>query len=220
MSSTSAIEGTGRRVGLDRDDVVGRALQLVEVEGPAALTMRRLAAELDVTTTTVYWHVGSRDELIEAVIRLHSRRQAAQPLPGDTPHERIMSAVRLVWDNAIEHPALTSLAHQNGLTPVLGHPVEVTLVRELEAAGVHGQAAADGLRSILMTISGFLVAALRDRSAVPESRRAETLWAEVDDPGISPATVTALTADADLPALFEATMRAVVASHLPTEETP
>ena len=219
MSSTSAIEGTGRRVGLEHADVVTRALELVETEGPSALSMRRLAAELDVTTTTVYWHVGSRDELIEAVVGLHSRRQAARPLTGGTPRERIMSAVRLVWDNAITHPAITSLAHQNGLTPVLGHPIEVALVRELEAAGVEGRAAADAMRSILMTVSGFLVAALRDPAAVPASRRAETLWAEVDDPAISPGTVAALTTDADLPALFETTMHAVVDSHLPNEET-
>ena len=44
---------TGRRAGLDRDDMVATALALVEKEGPGALSMRRLATELAVTTTTV-----------------------------------------------------------------------------------------------------------------------------------------------------------------------
>ena len=50
--------------GLDADDVVEAALALVEGEGGDALTMRRLASELGVTTTTIYWHVGNRDELL------------------------------------------------------------------------------------------------------------------------------------------------------------
>jgi AcrR family transcriptional regulator len=41
---------SGRRTGLDRDDVVSAALDLVDRDGPAALTMRRLATELDVGT--------------------------------------------------------------------------------------------------------------------------------------------------------------------------
>src|SRR5687768_14055265 len=55
---------SGRRTGLDRDDVIAAALDLVVREGPAALTMRRLATDLDVGTPTIYWHVSSRDELI------------------------------------------------------------------------------------------------------------------------------------------------------------
>ena len=65
---TSKGAATARRVGLDREDVVDAALALVEGEGAAALTMRRLAAELDVTTTTIYWHAGGRDELVMALI--------------------------------------------------------------------------------------------------------------------------------------------------------
>ena len=45
---------TGRRAGLDQADMVAVALRLVESGGPDALTMRRLAAELDVTTNTIY----------------------------------------------------------------------------------------------------------------------------------------------------------------------
>ena len=74
--NTASSVNTGRRAGLDQADMVAVALRLVEREGPAALTMRRLAAELDVTTNTVYWHVGSRDELIAEVIRSRSTEMA------------------------------------------------------------------------------------------------------------------------------------------------
>ena len=44
---------SGRRTGLDRDDVIAAALDLVEREGAAALTMRGLATDLDVGTPTI-----------------------------------------------------------------------------------------------------------------------------------------------------------------------
>jgi TetR/AcrR family tetracycline transcriptional repressor len=204
---------TGRRAGLDRDDMVATALALVEKEGPGALTMRRLATELAVTTTTVYWHVGSRDELITEIIRHQSQRQASRLVVGATPRERVMSAARHVWDSAIENRAITSLAHQTGTTSLLEHPLEVALAREVEAAGLTGQAAADALRSILSTVGGFLVRALRDESAIPAERRGPALWA-AGKTEVDPATVAALSESPDLAALFEITVQAVVDHHV------
>jgi AcrR family transcriptional regulator len=189
--------------------MVTAALALVENEGPAALTMRRLAAALDVTTTTVYWHVGSRDELITELIRHQSERQAARPVTGSTPRERVMSAARHVWDSALEHRAITSLAHQTGTTSLLEHPLEVALVRELEAAGLTGATAAEAMRAILSTVGGFLVFALRDQSAIPEERRAPALWAATDA-GLDPATIAALCGPPDLESLFETAVQAVI----------
>src|SRR3954453_23018356 len=97
---------------LDRAEVVNAALELVVREGPAALTMRRLATELDVGTPTIYWHVDSRDELIASVIRLQAERIAAYEVEGDTPRDRVFSAARNIWASSIEHRATTSLAHQ------------------------------------------------------------------------------------------------------------
>src|SRR5262245_5341164 len=99
-STTSEISGTGRRAGLDRDEVVRRALELVEEGGAEALSMRKLAAELGVTTTTIYWHVGSRDELVIALIRHLAEQQALVEVVGSTPRARVMSAACNIWDNA------------------------------------------------------------------------------------------------------------------------
>jgi AcrR family transcriptional regulator len=205
---------TGRRAGLDRDDMVSAALALIEHEGPAALTMRRLAAALDVTTTTIYWHVGSRDELITEVIRHQSERQAARPITGTTARERVMCAARHVWDSALDNRATTSLAHQTGTTSLLEHPLEVALVRELESAGLTGEPAARAMRSILGTVGGFLVLALRNESTIPEERRGPALWATTHDE-VDPATIEALTEPGDLEDLFTTTVQAVVDAHVP-----
>ncbi len=204
----------GRRTGLDRDDVVAAALDLVKREGPAALTMRRLATELDVGTPTIYWHVGSRDELVAGVIRLHADRLAELTVEGTTGRGRVFSAARHIWTSSIEHRAITSLAHQTGTSSLLAHRLEAAVVIELEAAGLVGRDAADATRAILMTVGGALVLALRDLSTYPAAYRPDALWADSDAP-IAPETRAALRADADLDAISAATLRAVIDHYVP-----
>jgi AcrR family transcriptional regulator len=56
------------RSALTRDRIVAEALRLLDAEGADALSMRKLAAALGVGTTSLYWHVANRDELIELVV--------------------------------------------------------------------------------------------------------------------------------------------------------
>jgi AcrR family transcriptional regulator len=56
------------RSALTREQIVAEALRLLDAEGVDALSMRKLAAGLGVGTTSLYWHVANRDELIELVI--------------------------------------------------------------------------------------------------------------------------------------------------------
>ncbi len=205
---------SGRRTGLDRDDIVGAALDLVRREGADALTMRRLAADLDVGTPTIYWHVGSRDELVAAVIRLQSDRLAELPIEGTTPRDRVFSAARHIWTSSIEHRATTSLAHRTGTSSLLAHRLEASLVMELEAAGLLGADAADAARAILIAVSGSLVFALRDVTASPPEYRPAALWADTKA-AIHPDTLIALAADPDLDALSAATLHAVIDHYLP-----
>lgn len=194
--------------------MVAVALRLVEREGPAALTMRRLAAELDVTTNTVYWHVGSRDELIAEVIRSRSTEMAEREVVGSTHRERVTSAARNIWDNAFANRAITSLAHQTGTTALLEHPLQVALAHEIEAAGLSGDEAALALRSILATVGGCLVGALRDESAIPAPLRSPSLWS-MTEAGLDPSTVDALSESTDHTAVFTTTLDAAVVAHIP-----
>lgn len=172
--------------------------------------MRKLAAELGVATTTIYWHVGNRDDLILAVIQRQAERQAASRVRGATPRERIASAARNIWDNALAHRNVTVLASQVGATTLLELPLEAALVAELEAAGVRGEAARDGLRSLLACIAGFLVLAWRSEDRIPTHLRPSALWGSLHHEGVSLDTQTALTQPSDLDALFDQTITAVV----------
>ena len=204
-----------QKAGLDPDRMVEAALALVESEGPDALTMRRLAADLGVATTTIYWHVGGRDEVVAALIERLSVRLGGRAPRGSDPIERIESVAVLVWESAFAHRHVTALAHQCGLTSLLELPLELTLARELEAAGLRGTEARDALRSILMCVAGFLVVALRPPESVPAAQRSQALWADVVDADIDPTTVEALAGPVDVEALFRRTLRVVIASFVP-----
>lgn len=212
--SAATTTGPGRRAGLDADEVVAAAVTIVERDGPAALSMRKLATELGVTTTTIYWHVGSRDQLILAVIERVSHDLGARRVRGATPRDRVASVARSVWRSAFEHRNVTALAHQVGATSLLEMQLELAMVRELEAAGLRGHEVRDALRSILMCVAGFLVVALRRSEATSPDLRSAALWSRVEAP-ISEATRAALTDDTDVEALFERTLTAVVAAYVP-----
>ena len=75
-------------------------------------------------------------------------------------------------------------------------------------------AAALALRSILSTVGGFLVGALRDESSSPAELRPAALWSATGG-DISDETIEALSLPTDHEAVFATTLDAVVAVHIP-----
>lgn len=52
---------------LDRQQVIDEALRLLGEQGLDALSLRTLAARLGVQAPTLYWHIGSKGELLDAL---------------------------------------------------------------------------------------------------------------------------------------------------------
>ena len=57
----------GKRQPLSRDVIVDAAVRILDEEGVAGLTLRRLGQELDTGAATLYWHISGKDELAELV---------------------------------------------------------------------------------------------------------------------------------------------------------
>ncbi|HEX4776687.1 MAG TPA: TetR family transcriptional regulator, partial [Acidimicrobiia bacterium] len=51
-----------RRAGVTKERIVDEALGIVERDGVDQLSMRKLAAQLGVQPTSIYWHVGGREQ--------------------------------------------------------------------------------------------------------------------------------------------------------------
>ncbi|WP_382323201.1 TetR/AcrR family transcriptional regulator C-terminal domain-containing protein [Leifsonia sp. T36S-04] len=81
---------TGRRH--SRDDVADAALRILDDLGLPDLTMRRLAASLDVQPSALYWHFPNKQTLLaELADRIVSTRRAA-PSPVDSPWQDAVRA--------------------------------------------------------------------------------------------------------------------------------
>ncbi|KUJ70271.1 TetR family transcriptional regulator [Streptomyces albus subsp. albus] len=68
--------------GLDLEKIVAATVRLLDAEGLAKFSMRRLAAELGVTAMSVYWYVATKDDLLElALDAVH------EPIPLPAPED-------------------------------------------------------------------------------------------------------------------------------------
>ena len=60
--------GRSRRDPITREAIVAAALRILDAEGLDGLSMRRVAEELDTGAASLYWHVGSKDGLLDLLL--------------------------------------------------------------------------------------------------------------------------------------------------------
>jgi AcrR family transcriptional regulator len=58
----------GRESGLSRDEIVRTAVALADAEGAESVNMRRIAKQLGVGTMSLYWHVASKEHLLDLML--------------------------------------------------------------------------------------------------------------------------------------------------------
>ncbi|GAA2319085.1 TetR/AcrR family transcriptional regulator C-terminal domain-containing protein [Glycomyces scopariae] len=139
----------GQRAGLSRERVLEAALDLVGREGMGALTMRRLAAELDIEAMTIYHYVPNKDALLDGLVeRVVALAAAARPEGADW-RGTLLEYARSLRRTLLAHPAVAPLlATRPALTAGTMAAVEAVLATLHEA----GFAPAQGLRMVYATI--------------------------------------------------------------------
>ena len=154
------------RSALTRDRIVAEALRLLDAEGAEALSMRKLAAALGVGTTSLYWHVANRDELIELVVN-EINAEVDVPGAGEVHdwREATRRYARSVRSGIVRHRWVVSeLAHLVAAVP--GPNLSRTTERMLavfEAAGFQLAEAERALNTVSAYVAGIALseAALR-----------------------------------------------------------
>ncbi|MGC4109938.1 MAG: TetR/AcrR family transcriptional regulator C-terminal domain-containing protein [Nocardioides sp.] len=150
-ASTATRPGRGgAKSELSRAAIVERALKVMDVDGPDAVTIRRLAQEFEVTPMALYWHVANKDELLEAMG--DAMLDGIAPLATTGPWSGQLRGVALALVEAMRtHPAAAELV----LPRILVHPdglalTEFTLAM-LQDAGFSVAQSADLARTGLQT---------------------------------------------------------------------
>ena len=72
-----------RARGLTRADIVDIAVAVADAEGTAAVSMRRIAKDLQVGVMSLYWHVESKEELHQFMLETVQAEIEAQVPSGD-----------------------------------------------------------------------------------------------------------------------------------------
>jgi AcrR family transcriptional regulator len=147
-----------------RASLLDVAAQLLAAEGPAALTMRRIATEAGCSTMVLYKHFGSKDAIatalyLEGFARL-KRRLDAVPR-GDDPAEYLAAVGRAYRDNALNEPNFYDVMHGPGIPgfvpdaeAVAAGKQSLAVLREaarwcVEAAVFHPDADPDEIADVL-----------------------------------------------------------------------
>jgi AcrR family transcriptional regulator len=141
----------GPRPGLDVDRVVAAAVELADREGLAAVTVRRLAAELGVGAMTLYTHVPGKGELVALMHDAVLGEVYPEPPAGDW-RARLTAVARANWDLYVCHPWAASVGTGR---PVLGP----NLMRkyDLELAAVDGLGLSEVEMELVVTVVGGFV---------------------------------------------------------------
>jgi AcrR family transcriptional regulator len=158
------------------ETIYEHALELLDAEGSDALTTRRLAADLKMSTRTLYQQVGSREQLIRALVARHFSQ-----LRLDFHEYEDWETTALKWclnlrDALRAHPFLTELMTIDDRKAVMDYIAELTKVTLQE--GIPRSLALECSRALVnLTInhSVMVVRALREpklsRDTLAESRR-------------------------------------------------
>jgi TetR/AcrR family transcriptional regulator, tetracycline repressor protein len=194
--------------GVTADQILETAARLIDVDGVESFTMRRLAEQLGVAVTSIYWHIGGKDKLFDSLVEQLLGQMAHLPSYGESPVDRIASIARSQRRMLIEKQHLLSIAHERDRTPQLFLPIQQRLAAQLSELGITGSDAALVLRAVQVHV---ISSAIMQFSAVRGAKHDEedpSLWA---DAWPDRALVEALQSPTDYDAVFEYGLNALLA---------
>jgi AcrR family transcriptional regulator len=94
-----------------RDEILDAAERVLEREGVAALTMRRLADELGIQAPSLYKHVRSKEEIVTGLQARALQAQAA----AFAGHDDLATLAAAYREWALAHPRLYELLSRHSL---------------------------------------------------------------------------------------------------------
>lgn len=166
---------------LTRERIVVTAVAELDAHGAERLTMRRLAQRLDVTATALYWHLSTKDDVLDLAL---DHIFGEVPLPGPGPDLRSdVRTLLLGWRAAmLAHPWSPGLIGR----PMLG-PNVLTRTEFLQATLTRAGLSGVELASSTQLLANFVIGAAMTEATWqqandPETRaRARVHIAELDD---------------------------------------
>jgi AcrR family transcriptional regulator len=152
---------------LTRARIVETGLALLAERGADAFNMRALADALDTAPMSLYRHVRSKDELLQAIVAMVlERHEFASPRSGPWT-KRGAAWMHALRRHLLRSPAVVSILMQHGhYAPALLRATN-TLLRILRDAGFDGPDAVRASREIMWSTLGFVSSEVRGPTFSP-----------------------------------------------------
>ncbi|WP_410611776.1 TetR/AcrR family transcriptional regulator C-terminal domain-containing protein [Amycolatopsis sp. lyj-109] len=172
---------------LSRERILLAGLALVDEEGLAAVSMRKLARRLGVDPMSLYNHVDGKDALLDGIAEVLLAEIPAPPAEADL--RETMSALAHGFRAALlGHPRAAPLVFTRRLASMTAlAPVEAVLA-PLLAAGYPPDRAVHGLRAVLAFLIGTL---MREVEAAPTFGGSVQRLADLEGSGLPAVSLAA-----------------------------
>ncbi len=149
---------------VNRENIIQQAWQMIEEEGVQQLSLNKLAASLNIKAPSLYRHVSSKADLLQAVNLLTLQKlftDIASTIPADKPPLEQMTAVLHTYRQfALAHPHTYELVYQYNPAARPDENILVQLILPIQEiiAGVTGpDNSLAALRGALALAHGFVM---------------------------------------------------------------
>ena len=144
-----------RREPISREAIVAAAIGLLDREGLAALSMRRLGEQLGAGAASLYWHVGSKDGLLDLVL---DELIGEVEIPDANParwQEQLKETAKSQRRVSLRHPYLVRISI--GRIPMGPNALRCSerTLAILRAGGLPPRLAVQGYLLLIDTVNGF-----------------------------------------------------------------
>ena len=99
-----------RREPLDPETIVDAALALLDADGLDQLSMRHVARSLDTTAAALYWHVGSKDGLLDLMFDRVIGEQAVPDADPERWRAQVKEVARAMRATILRHRDIVRLS--------------------------------------------------------------------------------------------------------------
>ena len=174
---------SGQPLGLSREAIVRKALQVLDEHGLQKLSMRKLAAELGAAPMSLYWHVPTKDALLELCLdAVYGEIELPAPDAGwETALRGMMHSLRHL---ALRHPWwVRNIGEFASVGPNAVRMADSTLA-PMRGAGLSLVEASQSVSAVSSVVIGFAMAEVNYNSsgrldvAPPDMTRLADLYRE------------------------------------------
>lgn len=163
---------------LTRDQILATALKMLDEDGIAGLSMRKLASALNVEAMSLYNHVKDKRDLLDGLCNLVL---AQIELPSESLEwsQRLEAIAINLYEALLQHPAIVII-----LASEEGRPTDIRVIQGMESlvgilsqSGLSPQHQVSAYRGLLAMCFGFVLAHTQGlRKSKAEAQAAWDQW--------------------------------------------